>query len=187
MDHLFTPISYCLTICIQLLSDPSRFSSAPHLLSRCKAPPTWMFPAPTTPKPLPLVHFPRSACLRLLPFHGTVHSPLFHPRPSPRSLSAPGGLTRHGSLRASMSLPRPPRVLLRILALSSPWYCCRVDFRVRSRGQGASNTRQSHFLVLTPPATWTRRRRSGDPPPLLTPSPLSQFALVFMLPFLLVE
>ena len=96
------------------------------------------------------------AYLHLTPFPVMARSPLYHPRPEPRSLSEPGGFDRHGSLPASVSMPRPLWVLLRILASSGPWYCCWVDFRARARGQGTSTPYQLRALVLS---------KVGIPPP----------------------
>ena len=110
------------------------FTPAPHLLSRCKAPPTWTPPAPATRQPPPLVPEPRVVCLRLPPVPVPVRSPLCCPRPAPMSLSDPGGLARHGSLCASVSLPLTPRFLLRILTSSGPWFLVRWLF---ARGREA--------------------------------------------------
>ena len=93
-------------------------SPAPHLLSRCEALPTWASSATATRQPLFLVPAPCTACLRLLPFPVPVRSPLCRPRPELRSLLSPGGFSRRGFLHVSVSLPRPPQVLLRILASS---------------------------------------------------------------------
>ena len=70
-------------------------------------PPTWASPEPTTHQPLPLFPAPRAVCLCLFPFPVAVRSPLCIPQPAPRSLPAPGGFAPRGSLRASVSLPRP--------------------------------------------------------------------------------
>ena len=82
-----------------------------HLLSRHKAPPTWTSPAPTTCQPPPLVSASPAACLHLPPFTVTIFSILCNPRPTTRSLSAPGGFY----VAASIYLPFAP-------ALSSQSY-----------------------------------------------------------------
>ena len=51
-----------------------------------------------------------------------VRSPLCSPCPAPRSMSAPGGFSSHGSLHAIMLLPLPLQVLLRIMESSGPWF-----------------------------------------------------------------
>ena len=84
------------------------------------------------------------------------------------------GFARCGYLRVSVFLPRPPQVLPRILAPSSSWYCYRVDFCEKSRGQGVSIPWQSHALVLSPLATCPCRRCSGSP----APSPLYPYLFV---------
>ena len=64
----FPPLSYLLPIRSRSSLKPSQFSPVPHLLSRCKAPPTWMLPAPATRHPSPLFRVPCVAWLHLLPF-----------------------------------------------------------------------------------------------------------------------
>ena len=127
-----------------------------------------MLPAQSTRRPLLLIPAPRAACLCLPPFPVLFSSPLFHPRPSPGSLSSPGEFSCRGSICASVSLSRPPWFLLWILELSGPWDCCQVVFCENLRGRGASTPWQLRALVLAPPATWPCRRRSRYP---FTPIP----------------
>ena len=107
-----------------------------------------MLPAPSAHQTPSLVPAPRSACLCFLPFTLTVRSPLFRPRPAPSSMSTPGEFARRGSLCAYVPLPRPPLFFFQILGSSGPWFCCRVDFRARARGQGASTPWQLLALAL---------------------------------------
>ena len=61
----------------------------------------------------------------------TICSPLCSPRYTPSSMSSPGGFAHRGSLRASMSLPLPPQVLLQIMESSGPWFLVRWAFAQR--------------------------------------------------------
>ena len=113
------------------------FVTAPRLLSLCKAPPTWMSPAPATRQPLPLIPAHRAKCLCMPPFPGMVRSSFsalgLHPDPC----HLLGGSPVQGS-----SAPLFPCIAL----LSSPpnsgivWslVSCWVDFCARARDQGAS-------------------------------------------------
>ena len=83
----FLPHPYPQPFILRSLS----FAPSTHLLSRCKAPPTWTLPAPANLQPPLLVPAPHAACLRLPPFLVPVRSPLFRPRPAPRFLSAIDG------------------------------------------------------------------------------------------------
>ena len=78
--------------------------------------------------------------------------PLCHPWSAPRSLSSPGGVARHRSFRASMSLPLLPLVLLRILALSGFGVHVGWIF-VKRREAKAPPLPSSHAPWSLPPAT----------------------------------
>ena len=67
LDRYFTPLSYLLPLRICSSLKPFQFSPAPHLLSRCEFPPTWMSPAPAARQPPPLIPVPSVVCLHLLP------------------------------------------------------------------------------------------------------------------------
>ena len=54
----FSPLSYRLPIRSYSLSKPSHYSPAPHLLTWCKAPPTWTLPVSSTCQPPPIVPTP---------------------------------------------------------------------------------------------------------------------------------
>ena len=98
---------------------------------------------------------------------------LFRPRPALRSLSAPG---RVCMLQFPPHLCAPARFswfICRLPASSGVWFSCRVDFRKKARGQGASTPWHLIALAFAPPATYPCWRRSGflyTPPP---PLPLS--------------
>ena len=98
------------------------FSPDIHLLFRCKEPPTWTLPVPTTREPLLLFPSPRAVCLYLPQFPEIVFYPLFCPWDALRSLLDPGGFARRGFLLAAVSLPHPPYFFLQTLASSSPWF-----------------------------------------------------------------
>ena len=61
------------------------------LLYRRKKLFTWTSHTPAPRQPPPLVSAPRAACLRLLPSHESILSPLFRPWTAPRYLSSHGG------------------------------------------------------------------------------------------------
>ena len=58
---------------------PQSFSLANHLLSWCKAPPTWTSLIPATLQPPLLFSAPRAACLCLTPLPWMCAPPLCHP------------------------------------------------------------------------------------------------------------
>ena len=149
MDCSFPPLSYLPPIRSHSYLIPSQFSPAPHLLSRCKALPTWTSPAPTACQPPPLVPAPRAACLFLLslPYQFSPHFAALGLHPD---LCCPlGGSPVMG----------PFEYLCPCLVLpdfsSESWHCpvwcpCRVVFREKARGQVASTPWQSRSLVLAP-------------------------------------
>ena len=129
---IIPPLSYRLPIRSRSSPEPSRFSPAPHLLSRCKAPPTWKYTTPITRQPPPLFPAPRPACLVQLPFPVTVRSPLLRPWPAPRSLSDPGGFARCESLRASVFLTFPTQGSPSNPGIVRSLVSCRVAFCTRA-------------------------------------------------------
>ena len=185
LDHLFPPLSYLLPIRSRLSSRSSRFTLSPSLLPLRSA--AHLGAALTRHLP------PAAACpcaLHCMPVPSAIScsgvlSP-FLPLAYAQVLVCPWGVC------PSQAPPRlyvpalPPQVLLRILALSGPWYRFQVDFRNNTRGQGASTPWQPHVLILDTPATFPCRSRSGypDPPPSFPPLH-PPFAAV--IPSLLVE
>ena len=151
---LFPPLSYLppISSCSSLM--PYQFSPASNILSWCEAPPTWTSPASAACQPPPLVPAPRTECLHLLPFLCRL-APTFavlglKPGPSlPLRFFA-----HHGSLCVSVSLPRPPQVLLRILASSSFGVRVRWIF-AKSPEAKAPSLPGSHVRWSSPRDTWT--------------------------------
>ena len=96
-----------------------------HVFSFREAPPTWTSPAPATRQPPQLVYAPCSACLRLSPFPVTARPPSppfdtlgLHPVPCHPLV----GLSVANPSVSPVPLPRPPWVLLWILASSGSWF-----------------------------------------------------------------
>ena len=91
-DVSFPHLSYLLIIRSRFSLNPSQLSPAPHLLSRCEAPPIWTFPAFAARQQLPLVPVPRAACLHLMPFLCWFYAPFSSLSPHPVTCRPLGGL-----------------------------------------------------------------------------------------------
>ena len=143
---------------------------ATHIFYRRGEPSTWRLPTPATRQLPPLFSVPRAVGLRLLSFLRPFY-PRYRPRPAPSSLSAPGYFPIMGP-----SAPLCPCFYLsfcdplpRIFWLLFSSFGC--PFRVRTRGQGASNPCQSPAPAPTPfhLATPVPSGYPSPPPPLPAP------------------
>ena len=91
IDRSFPPLSYLLPIRSRSYLKPTKFSTAPHLLSRRKAPPPGILTASAARQPLPLIPAPCVACLHLLPFPCRFDPPFAALNLHPGTCKPPGG------------------------------------------------------------------------------------------------
>ena len=106
---LWNPINFIRSL------PPLPIGSAAHLDAACTCRPLASTARPCAPR-----HVPVSAVFPVL-----VRSPLYCPRPAPRSLSSPGCFTRFRSLRVPAKYS--PSYPLNI-GIFQFWCPCRVDF-----------------------------------------------------------
>ena len=138
LDRSFPPLSYLLHIRIHYSLKTSQILPAPHLLSRSPPLPVQssirldVDVACTCHPPASAAH---TCALRRVPASAAVPMPvcstLCRPRPSPRSLSAPGGVLPPRfplclCVPALFSLSYPPN-----LGIVQFWCLCWVSFRER--------------------------------------------------------